>query len=392
MLKILYTGAFDFPNKDAGSKRVLNNALALNSADFKVDFAGWGHGTLVKKKYLNFDYVSLDEFRSKKVHFFKRFFDFLLRGKKTLRWLEANNQYDVIIAYNPPAILSYRLLRFAKNNNIKVILDSTEWYDGSHLPGGRYGIASIENWFRMNVAYKKFGNVIAISNYLYEHYRNFGANVIKIPPLFSTIPQNDDAVYESDLFRIVYVGSPGKKDLIFDVVESIPRITKILRKKFNSNKSVVFTIVGPESSWVKKICQEKSINYSELKGNLELIGRIDAKDVEKYYIRSNYSILIREDKRYAQAGFATKFVESLSYGIPVITNSESDESDYLVCNNVGIKVKIGDFANSIASIINNFTEDTKLANIEESKKAAFKHFHSSQYSEAIGNFMEKTVA
>ena len=42
MSKIIYTGAFRFPNGDAAAPRVLNNAKLLRELGYKVIFVSWG--------------------------------------------------------------------------------------------------------------------------------------------------------------------------------------------------------------------------------------------------------------------------------------------------------------------------------------------------------------
>lgn len=42
----------------------------------------------------------------------------------------------------------------------------------------------------------------------------------------------------------------------------------------------------------------------------------------------DYMIFFRENKRYANAGFPSKFVEALSFSLPVITNSIGEIKKY----------------------------------------------------------------
>ena len=44
---------------------------------------------------------------------------------------------------------------------------------------------------------------------------------------------------------------------------------------------------------------------------------------------ADFTIFVREDTRVNNAGFPTKFAESISCGVPVITNKTSNLSDYL---------------------------------------------------------------
>ena len=58
-------------------------------------------------------------------------------------------------------------------------------------------------------------------------------------------------------------------------------------------------------------------------------GMIPQQYVSNYLKNADYSVLLRPNKRYAQAGFPTKFVESLNMGLPVVSNLTSDLKLYL---------------------------------------------------------------
>ena len=53
---------------------------------------------------------------------------------------------------------------------------------------------------------------------------------------------------------------------------------------------------------------------------------------------ADFSLLIRESLRFANAGFPTKFVESMSVGTPVIANKTSDLATYLIDGVTGFLV------------------------------------------------------
>lgn len=175
-MKFLYTGAFRFPDQDAAAKRVLNVSKALPT-NIEVEFAGWEDnykGDSVYN-YQSYQCFSQGELLSKN-NIFLRLLSFLFKGWKTFNWLRKRERYDGIILYNPPFIFALTMLMYCKFKKIKLILDSTEWYESEHLIGGRYGIASIENYLRMKCAYPLFTNVIVISAFLSNI---FSARVLK---------------------------------------------------------------------------------------------------------------------------------------------------------------------------------------------------------------------
>jgi glycosyltransferase involved in cell wall biosynthesis len=54
------------------------------------------------------------------------------------------------------------------------------------------------------------------------------------------------------------------------------------------------------------------------------LGRVPFDRVRSLYAESHFSVLLREGRRYARAGFPTKAVESWSMGCPVIANAVGD--------------------------------------------------------------------
>ena len=53
-------------------------------------------------------------------------------------------------------------------------------------------------------------------------------------------------------------------------------------------------------------------------------------------MNADFTVLVRTTLPYANAGFPTKFAESLSLGIPVVANLTSDISKYLIDGKSGI--------------------------------------------------------
>ena len=62
---------------------------------------------------------------------------------------------------------------------------------------------------------------------------------------------------------------------------------------------------------------------------LRFHGRLEHKAALELLKTADFSIFYREDNRMTRAGFPTKFVESISCGVPVITTETSDLKKYL---------------------------------------------------------------
>jgi glycosyltransferase involved in cell wall biosynthesis len=318
--KVLYTGAFRFPDKDAAAFRVQGIAHLFAFTGFKVDFAGWESNENGEYPYIHqgSNCFPQDEFRIIRVNPVSRLFGFLFRGRKTAGWLiENRSEYSTVVVYNPPVFFSLFLVLFCRFLKIKLILDSTEWYESEHLPGGRFGLAAFENWLRMKLVYRLFSNTIVISEFLRDHFRK--SNSILIPPLCPTTV----AVYvergapKSGL-RLIYAGEAGKKDKLLPIIRILPDLSK------NLGIGVSMSIVGMTTEELIVLLEDGAIDYSNYQAYINCIGRVTREKVMSLYAESHFSVLFRDTKRYAFAGFPTKAMESMVNGCPLITNATGD--------------------------------------------------------------------
>ena len=316
MKRVLYTGAFRFPDEDAAAFRVYSVSKLFEQSGYSVAFAGWEKSFKGSYVYRGHDCYPQAEFRERKCNLVVRLMGFLFRGVRTLKWISENLRFDVIVVYNPPAIFSLLLLVACRIWKIKLILDSTEWYESEHLPGGRFGPVAIENWMRMQLIYPFFSNVICISKFL-ENYFN-GRNVILIPPLNTDDDNNCVKHSINSKVFFIYAGDAGKKDRLLSFIKALPRLQEILQK------DVILQIAGQRWDVLQKMINDEGLNSLELAPYIRCYGRISREKVKRLYEQSHFSILFRENKRYAFAGFPTKVMESWANGCPIITNPIGD--------------------------------------------------------------------
>ena len=77
---------------------------------------------------------------------------------------------------------------------------------------------------------------------------------------------------------------------------------------------------------------------TELTGNIFVHGRIPYVDVQEKIASADFTVLLRPNLRYANAGFPTKVSESMMCGTPVIANHTSDLNLYIRDGETGIVV------------------------------------------------------
>ncbi|ALB63277.1 Lipopolysaccharide biosynthesis RfbU-related protein [Cronobacter condimenti 1330] len=322
--KIFYTGMFRFPDMDAAGKRVhkIVDMLELIDECESIYVGGWEQGTDSEKKVNNkTTHISFSVLDKKKGSKIEKLINFLFMGMKVVAWMILNKEkYTHVIIYNTPFLFSLVVLLLGKLFNKKIILDSTEWYESEHLIGGKYGAAALENWCRMHIAYPLFRNVIAISTYLEQFYNSERKNIIKIPPLSDSYKGKANRSNSSDKVIFFYAGSPGKKDRLDSFVGELLHSKK-------AQSEVIFYIAGIDKSQFLNLYPDYRANKNELDMVCVFLGRIPMQEVFTWYSKIDYCVFFREDKRYAKAGFPSKYVEALSYGVPVITNAIGDISE-----------------------------------------------------------------
>jgi glycosyltransferase involved in cell wall biosynthesis len=390
--KVVYVGAFRFPNGDAASQRVLGIGKSLREYGFDVIFCGWEQEPRKEDMcnniytYDGFTYYSQRELDIQSSNKLEKLYNYITKGRKTLKWIrkyKTNNEINYIIVYNSNVYFLILLYIYCRSNKIKLIADCTEWYQGSHLPGGRYGMANLDNNIRIKYIYPLIKNIILISSFLEKIYSERKGKTLVIPPLIdinhSKWNVKSDLSDFSTKIKIIYAGDPGKKDLL--------NVFFLAASKFNQRerKKIEIHLVGIDYYKLSSFF----FNKGDVPNYIKCHGRVPLKDIPIYYSMANFSFLIRENLHYANAGFPTKVVESLACGIPVITNITSDLGKY-------IQDDVNGFFLDNPSEENVLYCFKRIANIDiqkhinmqrEAKRTASNYFHFENYSNLIGEYL-----
>lgn len=248
--------------------------------------------------------------------------DTYLRQLGGIEW----ERVAAVICYPGTAALVWRLLRVCRGRRIPFILDVVEWYKPSDTPLGRFGPFALDSEFRMRWLHQRAGNLICISSYLARFYRNKGCNVVCVPPIIgkanaalaASLPSETPPVRQVSL---VYAGVPGGKELFAEIIAGVQAAR---RRSIN----VVFRVVGATEAYVAELLRKGGRGPVSLDG-IQCYGRLPHVAAMGIVAASDFATIVRPQERFAIAGFPTKFVESLSLGVPVIANATSDIAEYL---------------------------------------------------------------
>lgn len=324
---IIYIGGFELPDKNAAAHRVFSNGkiireLGYNAVFIYVDKSLNAKSNILetKKVFQNFECWAIPYPESNRA-----WLKYLTSIDPLEKVASQYNDIKAFIAYNYQAAALYKLIRFCRKQHLKVFADCTEWYSTKGTNIFFKIIKGFDSFFRMRVLHKKLDGLIVISKYLEKYYKTC-KNVIRIPPLVDLSEEKWTISFEKfsdNKIRFIYSGNPGKnKDRINSFIEELYRLRAL--------NSFVFNVVGIEKEQYLNDYPDHLNLLNELGNSVLFSGRISHIDSIRYLKQSDFSIFIRENSRMNNAGFPTKFVESISCGTPVITTKTSNLEDYLI--------------------------------------------------------------
>lgn len=309
---IAYVGAFSFPFGQAASKRVLGNVMLLQDLGYNVIV---GHGGGAKEGvYNNINHYGLNELFSDS-RGLVRLFNIIFRGgNNTVKWLsELEVKPEYVVVYGGYYHFSKRILKYCQTNNIKVIFDLVEWYEPSQMMGGRYGLFYNSFLLAFKYVYPRADGIITISSSLRDVFNK--KKTVVIPPLVA-IEMNEPFISESNMLSLIYAGNIGNKDSLYEIIQVVDQ--------FSIDNEIKLDIFGPSEVELKL-----KYNIQELPASIRIHGKVKQEEINSFIAEADFTIFTRPDIHCNRYGFPSKFVESLSLGVPVATNLTSDIGLYL---------------------------------------------------------------
>lgn len=135
------------------------------------------------------------------------------------------------------------------------------------------------------------------------------------------------------------------------------------------------------------------ITDKDLHNNIIFLGRISQDLVPAYYKKADFMVLFREPNRKNMAGFPTKIAESITAGVPILTNPTSDIDKYIK-NGVNGYILNSYDNDSIVSCIENSILKLKEEELQCMKKNTIessKSFEWQSYKTMFRNFLDNLI-
>lgn len=374
---IYYIAEVDFSRGHASVNRIVNNARAI-AATGKYDVGLVGYG--------NIPYLEFKEFPLHNVPYgntaIGKALHYARRGREVRALLEKLPQKaDMLIYYGTSRRYLSQLRKYAHKHGIPLVADVVEWYDPAGRRFGRFGPVARDTQVGITRWVERCDGVIAISSYLERHFRERVDATLRVPVLVDTriVPQEDGQVeklFDPGYLNLVYAGMPRKKDLITDMI-------RVVEEFSGSGHPVRLHLLGPSTELIA------SLGTPRTSEAIVFHGRIEQDKVNTYLRYADFSVLLRPDNRRSNAGFPTKFVESLNAGLPVVANVTSDLGLYLENGHNGYVVggpQAENLRQSLAEILR--LDRAELKELKKNaKRVAERYFDYRGYSGVFDDFL-----
>lgn len=323
---IVYVGPFSFPNGGAAARRVLGIAKSMQAAGFEVKVASgqMGNAGPSPEWFEGIEVFSLNERTAEHLPRLLKHLAYLTMGRKTLAWLDSlEHKPHTVVLYSGYSPYLFHLLPWTRRHGVRLVFDAVEWYDPAS-PMGWLSPYQLNIELAMRLLLPHAGHVISISDYLHRYYIGRGCRSVVVPPTLdvSTTPIRTEGRDPLRPLELVYAGSPGRKDLLDNILEAVLRLR-------SAGHKLHLSVAGIQAEEAGRYASVRSRQGDEVSRGVDFVGMLSHGASMDLVRKADFSLLLRNDARYSRAGFPTKFVESLAVGTPVIANLTSDLHRYL---------------------------------------------------------------
>ena len=331
---LVITGAL-YPNENAEARRIHLFCKILKENGYKIFVCGNAKtGYLQIREYDKIFYTSLKTNSNNILMKYIGLKTYAIRLKRYLNSIKKDNLPSVLLASDISNHAIHVLKRFCKKNNIQLVYDCVEWYSPSEFYYGKYSKGYREKNKQNSVVIDKTMKIISISEYFYTYFTEKGIQTERIPILC-------DFIVEPTQVRL-------------------SQNNALLKMKDNNKEKFVFEFIGITNTILKNHYKYSDKEIERLEKNCVFLGAMPHEEVIKHYKKANFSLLFRDETElYAKAGFPSKVVESLQYGVPVLCNYSSDLKKYLNSEFNAIVIESADSDSCVKGLeeINNLNID-----------------------------------
>lgn len=379
---ILIVSGCKYPEGDAGSVRIHALAKLFEKCGYKTIVIGKGAISSGEKQ--NNDGIDYYSFRQNKPDIIGKIKDTVgFTDKLRKHLVQCGSNYSHILIVDVP----FRAIRYAKTyaskKGIQLLHDSLEWYSKSEFKYGRLNpMYRHRDKLNRKVIDKDF-KIIAISRYLEDYFIDKGCKTVRIPAILTQTVDIKEKKYDAPII-ITYAGLPERKDKLVEILDSFSALSDDKKRKLE------LRIVGITLQQLQKRFNLSESQISNYKEGIVFYGRVQRQQVQELLKETHYTVFYRDaSERYAKAGFPTKVAESMSHGVPVITNLSSDLSLYFVDGQNSIVISEGKSGiKESLEKVSMITKEQYISMVKASAKTYNSSFYYETYVESMKKFLE----
>jgi glycosyltransferase involved in cell wall biosynthesis len=358
---VLYVGAFELPDRNAAAQRVRANATLLTSLGYKVVLvgrnsqAGFPYDKLQKSNYPEIEQECWEMgYPANKGEWLR-----YISSSRFLNELVAeryNGQLHSILCYNYPAIAQLSIRNLARRSGAMALADVTEWYQTVQVTGIVPLIKNLDTGFRMHVVNFSMDGLITTSRYLTRFYKSMAGNLVELPTLID-MDQEPSAFASPDGApkRIFFAGAIEDKRAVSKVKgglkDHLDWVIEILYQVHLNSGAFQFDIYGVERKAYIDSFESHAKLIESMGAKVVFHGRKPRNTLLESLKKADFSMFLRPNIRTTNAGFPTKFSESISYGVPVITNKLDCLEPYVEDGKNCILIDHDDIETSVARVL-----------------------------------------
>ncbi len=377
---------------EAGNGRFL---YLLNMFDYekvKVELVttDFSHRTKEKRKKnnenLRYKLTYVEELGYKKNVSIKRFFSHYIFAKNLRKYLANRKKPDVIYCSIPSTDAAYYVTKYAKKNNIKLIIDIQDlWPEAFKMV---FNIPIISNIIfypmnrKANFVYKNADKIIGVSETYVNRALSVNRKVKKGLSVFLGTDLNYfDSLIKSDEkyndFTIVYVGTLGHSYNIKLIIDALEQV----RLKYNKNINFLIMGDGPLKNEFQSYSKNKNLQ-------IEFTGRLKYEDMVSRLKKCHLAVNPIIDG--SAGSIINKVGDYAAAGLPVINTQDCKEYKMLIEKyNIGFSFLNNDIAgisDKIFELYNDYNLIEKLG--DNNRKLAIDLFDRAKTYKNIINIIE----
>ena len=379
MGKVIIITYANFPNGEAASVRINCIAKLIQICGHEPIIISMSRvKPFIWNTYEGIKYISI---RTKKTNTISKIINYILLGKLALKVIKSIDDIFAIMPLSLPLNAMLEIENFTKKRSLLLLTDRTEWYSTSEFNMGFFSIEYQQNNITNKYIIDKYWRVISISTYLENYYKSKRIRTVRVPAVMDICEfKNIEKYRQNSKYIIIYAGSPAKKDSLDMMVKAV----SLLKKR--QQDRIDFRVIGVTKDNFKKLYSDISISSC-----ITFYGRLPRNEVKEHLEVADFTMLLRNNnERFSKAGFPSKVAESMSAGIPVITNYTTDLKKYLIDEKNSIIVKeysVESFADAVARVLD-FSDDKINYLRKEAIKTARKYFWYINYIQEIQELLK----